>query len=279
MSAWTARARRAAIALAPPGQRLPAEFYVQRRVGKLDPVLARIDLERRVPGRAIDAGANTGAYTYAFSRVCAFVEAFEPQPSCAASLSDFARGRENVRVHRFGLSDRAATAMLHVPVVNGRWRPHLATGLASLTPHAVLPTRAVAIELVALDAFGFRDVAVIKIDVEGHERHVLEGARETIAANLPTIVLETEQRHLPADVPVDAIFGPLLELGYDGWFFRDGEPTAIAAFRVERDQVPFADAIARGEAAPGYINNFVFTHPGRRGRGLFDGAFEISTVR
>jgi FkbM family methyltransferase len=259
MSAWTARARRVAMALAPPAYRVPVEFEVQRRLGKHDPVLTRIDLAQRLPGRAIDVGANTGAYTYAFSRIFEAVEAFEPQPWCAAGLADFARVREGVRVHRLGVSDRAHRTDLYVPVVAGRWRSHLATGLASLTPHPALPSRRVPIDLVPLDAFGFGDVAAIKIDVEGHEREVLEGARETIVRCKPTLVVEIEQRHLAAGVTIDELFATLRSLGYRGWFFRRGVVTPVDEFHVQRDQLAYVNAVALGYAVPEYINNFIFT--------------------
>jgi FkbM family methyltransferase len=42
----------------------------------------------------------------------------------------------------------------------------------------------------ALDGFGFRDVGLIKIDVEGWELRVIEGARTTIARDRPVIMLE-----------------------------------------------------------------------------------------
>jgi FkbM family methyltransferase len=258
MSVWTARARRIAMAVAPSGDRLPVEYRIQERMGKLDAVLDRLDLRRRMRGRAIDAGANTGAYTYAFWRIFDAVESFEPQPECVAGLAAFARRRETVRVHRFGLSDCARRAELHVPIARGRWRTHLATGLASLQPHATLPTRRIAIDLVPLDAFAFDDVAAIKIDVEGHEKHVLAGARATIARCKPTLIVEIEARHLPNGVSVDAVFGMVVEMGYRGWFFRKGELTPLEKFDLERDQVAPAGAIERGERAPEYVNNFVF---------------------
>jgi FkbM family methyltransferase len=258
MSAWKARARRVVMALAPPPARLPAEFHLQRRIGKLDPTLARIALGRRLPGRAIDAGANTGAYTYAFSRVFDRVEAFEPQPACAKIVEQYARGCDRVRVHRFGLSDRAGHATLHVPVVASRFGTHLASGLASLAPPEGFRSRTFAIDLVPLDAFGFDDVAALKIDVEGHEHAVLAGARETIARTKPLLIVEIEQRHLPPGVAMADLFGDLADRGYRGWFFRDGAVEPVGSFRVERDQLPFVATIERGEAAPGYINNFVF---------------------
>jgi FkbM family methyltransferase len=269
MSAWTARARRVAMALAPPSQRLPAEFHLQRRMGKHDGILTRIDLGRRLRGRAIDAGANTGAYTYAFSRVFEYVEAFEPQPWCAAGIADYARAHEHVRVHRFGLSDRAHHTQLHVPIVKGRWRSHLATGLGSLTPHPGLPSRHVPIDLLALDAFGFDDVAAIKIDVEGHEAEVIAGARETIARCRPTLIVESEQRHLGGGATIADLFAALAGAGYRGWFYRGGVPVGVEEFRVERDQLPHAGAVARGERAPEYVNNFIFVPLGAERPELF----------
>lgn len=41
-----------------------------------------------------------------------------------------------------------------------------------------------------LDNFDLRDITLIKIDVENHEKEVLEGAKETIKRNKPVIVLE-----------------------------------------------------------------------------------------
>lgn len=41
-----------------------------------------------------------------------------------------------------------------------------------------------------IDSFGFREVDFIKIDVEGDEQSVLEGAAETLEACRPVVVLE-----------------------------------------------------------------------------------------
>ena len=45
-------------------------------------------------------------------------------------------------------------------------------------------------ELRALDGFGFERVSLLKIDVEGYENEVIEGAVDTIRRNRPVIVLE-----------------------------------------------------------------------------------------
>ena len=45
-------------------------------------------------------------------------------------------------------------------------------------------------ELRTLDSFGFENVSLIKIDVEGHENQVLAGAANLIRASKPAILIE-----------------------------------------------------------------------------------------
>lgn len=46
------------------------------------------------------------------------------------------------------------------------------------------------IGVITLDSIHLHNISLIKIDVEGMEKDVLEGARNTIAKNLPTIIIE-----------------------------------------------------------------------------------------
>jgi hypothetical protein len=47
-------------------------------------------------------------------------------------------------------------------------------------------------ELRSIDSFAFSNVSFIKIDVEGYEDEVLEGARLTIARHRPVIMIEIQ---------------------------------------------------------------------------------------
>jgi hypothetical protein len=46
------------------------------------------------------------------------------------------------------------------------------------------------VEVRTLDSYAFRNVRVIKVDVEGSEMEVLEGGRETILRDRPPLIVE-----------------------------------------------------------------------------------------
>jgi FkbM family methyltransferase len=264
---WNDRLRRAMLALSPPSQRLARDFSYRRARGIGDAILARFPLDRRFPGRAVDVGANRGAYTFAFAQGFDAVEAFEPQARCAATIEAYARHAPHVRVYRTGLSDRRARVTLSVPIVRGRFRAHRATGLATLSA-VTGAADSLSIDVAPLDDYAFDDVSLIKIDVEGHERFVLAGARRTLERSRPTIIVEIEQRHLPSATIFDA-FAQIVTMGYCGWFFRDGSLQPLERFSYEHDQRPFLDEVAAGRTPAGYVNNFVFEPLDRRRPPLF----------
>lgn len=52
-----------------------------------------------------------------------------------------------------------------------------------------------AAELRTIDSFGFRNVSLIKMDVEGYEDAVLAGAKETIQRERPVLLVEIQGGH------------------------------------------------------------------------------------
>ena len=68
----------------------------------------------------------------------------------------------------------------------------------------------VAVRCRRLDDFGLEPVGVIKIDAEGHELTVLQGARALIERDRPSFLIEAEERHkkeepTPRPIPRDLI--------------------------------------------------------------------------
>lgn len=138
-------------------------------------------------GTAIDVGANQGVFAYAFSRIADRVEAFEPNPDCAAFARRMLGAR--ARVHALALSDTNGRAEFVVPVSKEGEALHLGGNLKrSAGGHD--ETVRFTVEVRTLDSYGFRDVRVVKVDVEGSELEVLEGGRETILRDRPALIVE-----------------------------------------------------------------------------------------
>ncbi len=180
--------------LMPPSWRLPLTFqrYRIRRGPGARQWLYELDQLRRWSGpnvTAIDVGANEGLYSYKFAKWFGTVEAFEPNPEMARRLRQY--GARNVRVHEVALSSSARQADLHVPVTARGFELH-GWGTIEATALEAREGRTVPVQVRTLDSFQFDNVAVIKIDVEGHERDVLIGAGDTIDRCRPVVLTEVK---------------------------------------------------------------------------------------
>lgn len=167
------------------------------------------------PGRTtIDIGANKGVYSYALSKLSRDVLAFEPNPKMFQILT---RGvPANVRTFEVALSNSEGTAELILPVQrSGRFSNQGATlqtkKLDGDKEFSVWP-----VEQKKLDSYDCRDVAFIKMDVEGFELEVLEGAAETLARERPVMLIEIDEHH--AKRPVDEAIGIVRGYGYDCYY-------------------------------------------------------------
>jgi hypothetical protein len=101
----------------------------------------------------------------------------------------------------------------------------------------------------------------LKIDVEGHELAVLEGAQQTLQSHRPAILIECESRHR-SDGNVDPVFNLLRSHGYEGSFFLNGQRRPLAQFDPNEHQRTNNGAIATRR---GYVNNFAFVRTRRSG--------------
>ncbi|MDX2477668.1 MAG: FkbM family methyltransferase, partial [Gammaproteobacteria bacterium] len=201
--------------------------------------------------RVIDVGGNRGIYAYRFWKLGARVEIFEPNINCYGVLSSWVTGKKDVNVHNIALSNVAGSAYLHVPVDDAGIEHDSSGSVESIEYVSTLDQQ---VELRQLDSYHFEDVKFIKIDVEGHEASVIEGAVETIRSMKPSMLIEIEQRH--NGKPVLEMFNRILEFGYAGYFLRNGRLVTINEFVLERDQSPNN----LGNLAQEYINNFIFIH-------------------
>jgi FkbM family methyltransferase len=163
-------------------------------------------------GDIVHAGTFFGDFIPALARsrhTGALVWAFEPNQEnhrCAGVTIEL-NSLENVVLTNAGLSARSETAIL---ATSDRRGISLGGGSRLIDdPDAIDGLRHERVNLIAIDdvVADDRQVAVIQLDVEGHEQEALTGAMGTIERCRPLIVLET----LP---PANWIAENLAPLGY-----------------------------------------------------------------
>jgi FkbM family methyltransferase len=182
--------------------------------GSYEDHIARLFSYLVEPGdRCVDVGANVGLHTVRLAKLAGpqgEVIAIEPDPEIAQRASEniALNGLANVRIIQAAAS-AAAGATVDLYRAADR-NPNRA--MASLHPHEHLTGPAIQVETVTIDEACPGPVALMKIDVEGHEAAVVAGAAETIERYSPAIVFEYTPQLL-AD-QAQCPFGRLAGAGY-----------------------------------------------------------------
>jgi FkbM family methyltransferase len=242
----------------PPGVRLPVErFYDYYLCGHY--VCDEVRLIRRLCNRdrlALDVGANRGQLTPFLLRYSSAVHCFEPIPALCDHLRYRFRGCR-VSVENCALGNVTGTLPLHIPILKGLRIDTRSSLVKTFSDDVVRGERIESVERVLvpvrrLDDLRLRNVGFIKIDVEGYESEVLEGARETIDACHPNFLVEIEQRHRRAGDMRD-LFADFERRGYCGYFVYENEILPIGKFDFHEMQNP-----AR-ERSHHYVSNFGFS--------------------
>src|SRR5581483_6964527 len=157
---------------------LPPSVFYRRRIdyetATGEPELALLDKLMRHGATAVDIGANQGFFAFALAELSRRVVCFEPNPDYARFARWMLRGR--AEVHAVALADKTARANFYVPHSDEGLVLHLA-GSLKRAHHHFKTIESYEVEVRTLDDFALTDVSFIKLDVEGSERDVLEGAR------------------------------------------------------------------------------------------------------
>jgi len=223
-------------------------FYFSRSFCDVDKEIKLFNIFLgRKGATAIDIGANVGNWSYVLSRLFNKVIAFEPQTELTRPLHDY--GPTNIIINNIALSKQNGELKLHIPLYDNIPYPGCATfrNITGLYTSKIVPVR-------RLDDYNFTDVDLIKIDVEGYEQDVIDGAAETIISNKPILIVEIEQRY--HDYPIENIVNKICKFGYDAYFLFNGERLPFKKFSYEIHQAPFIEALLPDPKR--YSNNFLF---------------------
>jgi FkbM family methyltransferase len=219
------------------------------------------------PNRAaIDVGAYLGAYTYFLARLAPAVYAFEPQQSCYQFLSR--AYTKPVYIYQCALSNHEGVVGMRnggdampnqgASLITGQKTNQHTNSVGDSSNQNGNQNgdqnseSLVNVQVKRLDSFELNNIGFIKIDAEGEETNVLDGAEHTIAKNMPCLLIEIEQRHRQDDIY--DVFSQIEALGYQGEYLLEGERHALQTFSVEHHQ----QARLAGDKNMPYINNFIF---------------------
>lgn len=155
------------------------KHHIAESVVQHDAILNQKVLEYTSSRRhMVDVGGNVGRWSVDFAKHFEKVSAFEPAPYHIDCFEKNCASYDNIVLYPYGLSNTNKKGNLEVTV-----EQHLGST-------RVIPDPAGDIELKTLDDHEFEDVDVLKVDVEGLEIDVLQGAKDTIARCKPIIVIE-----------------------------------------------------------------------------------------
>jgi len=235
---------------------IPYRVLYHRAINHGDRDLAVLHKILNGKGAAIDIGANKGVYTYSLLRLCKYeqVYAFEPNPKLYRLLHEKTRRFKNASLYNVGLSNISGELKLNIPFKNG----NLDSACGSLNKINE-PHQSFSVPVNTLDSYNFSNIEFIKIDVEGYEWFVLDGAERTILKSKPVLFVEIEQRHLDnanITITVQDVINKVLSWGYSCFYFEDDifKRVDMSAFSIELFQV---------EITKRYINNFWFFQDGK----------------
>lgn len=193
------------------------------------------------PGVYVDAGAHLGTHTAWFAVLCpsTHVYAIEPVTHFADQLDRLVEANAltyHVTVHRVGVSDQPGTATNHLS----------AEHQTGFDPAGKPMARDETFPVTTLDDLIHEPVAVIKIDVEGMEGHVLRGATRILSTYRPTVYAEAWKRDQLRDIirllrplgyrPTGRVFNssPTYEFSSTGAMHRVTGPIRLAVHHTSR---------------------------------------------
>jgi len=157
----------------------------------------------------LDIGANLGIYSAKFSQLVGadgHVFAFEPIPRRFEILCSNSKlfPHRNVTLINAAASDKADYVKLEVPSFENGIK---AFTRASINQDSGVSSDSISAFSLKVDSIGIPGpIGFVKIDVEGHELQVLNGMKNTLTKDGPTLVVEGEDPE---------VFAFLADLGYD----------------------------------------------------------------
>lgn len=197
-----------------------------------------------------DVGAHKGAYSLWMKNAAGKngrLVCFEPQQKGAELLKRLFLNHGNVQIEQVALSDSKRTTRLFV-------QPH-----PGISYEASLENKyenGLMEEVVTTTTDDYcRENSVfpsfIKVDVEGHEQKLIDGAMDVLQKIKPVLLVEIEARHI-GEQALYQLCNKIIGLGYAAYFFSGNKKLPFRYFDVRLHQN------TKNIGTSKYSNNFAF---------------------
>ena len=175
---------------------------------------------------SIDVGVYRGVYSYEMSKYSEKVHSFEPNPIIFKYINkNLKKFIKNIHLYNFALSNQNKTINLKIPIRNSNsnkeiFEEYYEMGKATIHNENNFENyENFEIQTKKIDELSFGNkISFIKIDVEGHELEVIEGAINTIKRDKPVLLVEIEKQYTKKEVAESINF--INSLGYKSYFFN-----------------------------------------------------------
>ena len=147
---------------------------------------------------AVDIGAHVGFWSRRLCSKFLTVMSFEPVPDHFECLVKNTEGYHNINRHNIALSNTVGNVYINQHLEN--------SGMSCITDS----TTGLMVQTSTLDSHNLENVDFIKIDVEGYEPEVLQGAERTITTHNPVLFIEVLNKYKQTS----PVFDILASYGY-----------------------------------------------------------------
>jgi FkbM family methyltransferase len=166
----------------------------------------------------IECGCHIGTHTVKLASLCDKIYGFEPMPETYEILTKnmLINNIDNAILYKLGVSNKPGVTKYSWISENNPGASGLENNPMGKPTYINATSKNIDVNLTTIDLLSLNKLDFIKIDVEGYERLVIEGAMNTIKRCKPIIVMEIWKDHF-GGVDINytkELFKNLIDIGY-----------------------------------------------------------------
>ena len=179
----------------------------------------------------VDIGANYGIYTFLFYKNSAYTYAIEPISTCLEYIKKGFLNKKNIEFINKIASNKNGETVLKTPIENGLPIYGKSSVVNNFNNYENIICKTFIMDKYFDEIDSKKhEIIFIKIDVEGHELEVLQGAAKIISNKKSLLLVEIEKRHNKKYIEV---FKYLIHTGFSVDRLKNGNLQSVAEEEVQ----------------------------------------------